>query len=78
MPSDVKANLKEAERALREAGRLLAQVEGRWTPDADVLDLHREIAGLITLTEESYRSGRALDPWAIDLWLYEHGYKRPD
>lgn len=64
---------------MREAGRLLAQVEGRWSPDEDVLDLHREIAGLIALGEESYRSGVAPDRWAIDLWLYEHGYKHsPD
>jgi hypothetical protein len=74
--ADAKAKLKKAERALREAGRLLSQVEGRWTPDEDVLDLLREIEGLTVLGRECVRSGQPLDQAAQELWLYEHGYKR--
>jgi hypothetical protein len=73
--ADFKARLDKAAAALREARRLLGRAE-HWPVDEDVLDLHRELRGLIVLAEESYRSGVGLDPWAIDLWLHEHGYKR--
>lgn len=69
--------LVSARRSLREA---LALVEDINQPgdDEDVLDLLWELRGLIVLAEEGYRSGVALDPWAIDLWLHEHGYKHPE
>ena len=74
--SDLRRLLAKVKRLQRESLRLLNQA-GRWTPDEDVLDLLRESEGLIVLLAESLRSGRALDPWTVGLWLYEHGYKCP-
>ena len=73
---DFKAKLVKAKRPLREGTRLLDRAS-KWSVDEDVLDTLREIEGLTVLAQECYRSGRALDRWAIELWLYEHGYKRP-
>jgi hypothetical protein len=35
------------------------------------------VQGLAVLAQECYRNPvPGLDSWAIELWLYEHGYKR--
>jgi hypothetical protein len=76
MTAAFRAELQKAKRYLRDALALANQID-RPGDDEDILDLLRELRGLTVLCRECYRTGRGVDEWACELWLYEHGYKRP-